>query len=76
MSRRQSGYLQSRSSWGPKTPRSLSLSHEVWGVMEQLSLGSGLSYSEIAERLFRRPDNARYLEQYEQALSAPAEVVA
>lgn len=76
MSRRQSGYLQSRSVWGPKTPRSLSLSHEVWDLMEVLSLSSGLSYSEIAERLFRRPDNARYLEQYEQALQAPAEVVA
>jgi hypothetical protein len=68
MSRRQTSYTASRSMWGPKTPRSLSLSHEVWDVMEALSLTTGLSYSELAERLFRRPDNAAYLEQFEQSL--------
>ncbi len=65
MSRRHASYSQSRSIWGPKTPRSLSLSHEVWDLMESLSITTGLSYSELAERLFRRPDNAQYLEQYQ-----------
>jgi hypothetical protein len=73
MSRRQSGFLASRSQWGPKTPRSLSLSMEVWKIMETLSVNTGLSYSELAERIFRRPDNAKFLEQFEATLAAASE---
>ena len=79
MSRRQSGFLASRSQWGPKTPRSLSLSLEVWTLMENLSITTGLSYSELAERIFRRPDNALYLAKFEEAhqqAQAAAEAVA